>query len=649
MNLENIHVIRSSFQSLRLLCQTVNDNRLFLSQLENTKWLHHLSGIIKAANTVTSSIDQGAKPVLIHCSDGWDRTPQILGLAKLLLDPYYRTISGFRILIEIDWLQFGHKFAQRNGHCSTNSDVNERCPVFLQWLDCVYQISRQYPSAFQFNEIFLLKLCYHSYSCLFGTFLCDSNIERSNEHTDERTFSIWSYLNDKNVEIVNHLYDDTLDEVLYPMSEIANMQLWHRLFCEPEMAYLVKVDRQETQCFNDSLDYGTSSGTITAGSNCVLYGSSPLSDLVKLTPESSVSSSSNYDNFKINNLLLKNAIIDHTQTTPNSTQSNNANTPNTTVSSLISNVSLMSKKTRSCDDLCKLSSSVKQEDDQCHGCAQVQVQGSKTRKRRVSSEPNLFVLEEAMASSFINSSNQNNSCINTKLLDNRIVLKDDLKEMKVLNEIETENKDTQVAESSSACSLLDTLLMQNSTDTLVDETQLLLKRLSLSNELSIRIECKASSSSSTTSEQEECSSTTSTASSTIPSPSSVKNGLSLLNSVSTSTTGLSDHATEPSSHKSLIHLHQNLQYHQRFNLLNDTIKSYFNSNYDFIFNQNQQSLCEQDGDGDGDVDSGFRKRLFDVHSQNGSLTNTNLSNANSRKSSNSIPIVNNQNKNVRKT
>jgi myotubularin-related protein 3/4 len=71
----------------------MNDNKTLLSQLEGTKWLHHISGILKAAYTVTSAIDQGAKPVLIHCSDGWDRTPQILALAKLLLDPYYRTIN----------------------------------------------------------------------------------------------------------------------------------------------------------------------------------------------------------------------------------------------------------------------------------------------------------------------------------------------------------------------------------------------------------------------------------------------------------------------------------------------------------------------------------------------------------------------------
>lgn len=85
---------------LRSNLQLINLNfflNSILSQLEGTKWLHHISGILKAAYTVTNAIDQGGKPVLIHCSDGWDRTPQILALAKILLDPYYRTINVFKL------------------------------------------------------------------------------------------------------------------------------------------------------------------------------------------------------------------------------------------------------------------------------------------------------------------------------------------------------------------------------------------------------------------------------------------------------------------------------------------------------------------------------------------------------------------------
>ena len=47
----------------------------------------------------------------------------------------------------------------------------ERSPVFFQWLDCVHQLLRQFPHAFEYNERFLLAVHEHSTSGLFGTFL----------------------------------------------------------------------------------------------------------------------------------------------------------------------------------------------------------------------------------------------------------------------------------------------------------------------------------------------------------------------------------------------------------------------------------------------------------------------------------------------
>lgn len=50
--------------------------------------------------TVVDLVHVQCKTVLIHCSDGWDRTPQLTATSMLCLDPYYRTLEGFEVLIE---------------------------------------------------------------------------------------------------------------------------------------------------------------------------------------------------------------------------------------------------------------------------------------------------------------------------------------------------------------------------------------------------------------------------------------------------------------------------------------------------------------------------------------------------------------------
>ncbi len=58
--------------------------------------------MLKAATLVCSAVEREGRPVLVHCSDGWDRTPQIVALAKILLDPYYRTLE---VRVCSDWPQ----------------------------------------------------------------------------------------------------------------------------------------------------------------------------------------------------------------------------------------------------------------------------------------------------------------------------------------------------------------------------------------------------------------------------------------------------------------------------------------------------------------------------------------------------------------
>ena len=92
----------------------------------------------------------------------------------------YRTIDGFRILIEKEWLAFGHQFKLRCGHGmdKQNRQDDQISPIFFQFLDCVWQLLRQYPQEFQFNTRYLLCLADSIYSCRFGTFILNTEQER---------------------------------------------------------------------------------------------------------------------------------------------------------------------------------------------------------------------------------------------------------------------------------------------------------------------------------------------------------------------------------------------------------------------------------------------------------------------------------------
>lgn len=144
--------------------------------------------------------------MLVHCSDGWDRTSQVSALAQLLLDPHFRTLDGFAVLVEKDWLAFGYRFRARTGHGSDAGGDDNRSPCFLQFVDCVWQLLRLFPAAFQFNERFLLCVLEHLYSCKFGTFLCDCEAERVRAALPLKTISVWDLTHERRAEFTNHAY-----------------------------------------------------------------------------------------------------------------------------------------------------------------------------------------------------------------------------------------------------------------------------------------------------------------------------------------------------------------------------------------------------------------------------------------------------------
>ncbi|KAJ7582975.1 protein phosphatase [Mycena floridula] len=289
LGIDHIHAMRESLakvvEALRdadsMLASINNDLNDQLSNisvldrqaLRRSGWLRHISAILEGTVLITRNIHINSSHVLIHCSDGWDRTSQLSATAQLCLDPFYRTISGFQILIEKDWLSYGHKFLDRCGHLSSDKffisptessssgsgadtaqaflasmqnrfasqhHIKETSPVFHQFLETVRQIQRQFPDRFEFNERFLHQLYYHLYSCQFGTFLynCerDRRVGENGPPPVERTISIWDFFNSPSEmqQNLNPEYNTSLDDpkgrdmgVLYPNPK--DVRFWHEL------------------------------------------------------------------------------------------------------------------------------------------------------------------------------------------------------------------------------------------------------------------------------------------------------------------------------------------------------------------------------------------------------------------------------------
>ncbi|XP_070265557.1 phosphatidylinositol-3,5-bisphosphate 3-phosphatase MTMR6 isoform X3 [Myotis yumanensis] len=239
VGIENIHVMRSSLQKLLEVLDniyfqyisvwttyisvngtkglSVND---FYSGLESSGWLRHIKAVMDAAIFLAKAIMVENASVLVHCSDGWDRTSQVCSLGSLLLDSYYRTVKGFMVLIEKDWISFGHKFSERCGHL--DGDPKEVSPVFTQFLECVWHLTEQFPQDFEFNEAFLLQIHEHIHSCQFGNFLGNCQKEREELKLKEKTYSLWPFLLDDQKRFWRNMYHQ-FDRTLHPRESVCNI------------------------------------------------------------------------------------------------------------------------------------------------------------------------------------------------------------------------------------------------------------------------------------------------------------------------------------------------------------------------------------------------------------------------------------------
>jgi hypothetical protein len=178
------------------------DASLSAALFDTAPWLKQVQSCLRPALFMAETVTKGAS-CLVHCDEGLDATCILVSLAKLFMDPYYRTFKGFLTLVDEDWLQGGFRFADRCGlptqagtppsaavkavsndwlsqslstialdaiSGGSSNSMSAISPVWTLFLDCVHQAHRQFPTEFEFTPSLLLCLHFHSTSCQFGLF-----------------------------------------------------------------------------------------------------------------------------------------------------------------------------------------------------------------------------------------------------------------------------------------------------------------------------------------------------------------------------------------------------------------------------------------------------------------------------------------------
>ena len=187
----------------------MKNDKKFLALNETKQWFNLVDTIFTSVKKACKYLNNG-ESILIHCTDGWDRTSQCCSLTELLLDGYYRILKGFMTLIEKDWKSFGHQFEKRHG-IGVYCPHGQYSPIFFQFLDCVQILLNQFPSDFEFNEQFLVELNDAVFCSDFGTFMFDYEKKRKESDIESKTPSFWEYILSQECKFINPNYNHNTD------------------------------------------------------------------------------------------------------------------------------------------------------------------------------------------------------------------------------------------------------------------------------------------------------------------------------------------------------------------------------------------------------------------------------------------------------
>ncbi|XP_033614265.1 myotubularin-related protein 12 isoform X3 [Fukomys damarensis] len=183
LSLQEIQTAYSKFKQLFLIDNSTefwDTDIKWFSLLESSSWLDIIRRCLKKAIEITECLEaQNMNILLLDAAAGAlleenasDLCCLLSSLVQVMMDSHCRTQTGFQSLIQKEWVMGGHCFLDRCNHLRQSD--KEEVPVFLLFLDCVWQLVHQHPPAFEFTETYLTVLSDSLYIPIFSTFFFNS-------------------------------------------------------------------------------------------------------------------------------------------------------------------------------------------------------------------------------------------------------------------------------------------------------------------------------------------------------------------------------------------------------------------------------------------------------------------------------------------
>ncbi|GMT29128.1 hypothetical protein PFISCL1PPCAC_20425, partial [Pristionchus fissidentatus] len=237
--------IVGAFEKLHKICAVDNAARarrygkVWPSRVNETGWLHIVTAVLQAAADTVARLVDHEESVLLQEGEGRDVAAVVSSIVQVCLDKQSRKMEGLQRLIEKEWISLGHPFSRR----LLSVEGSPFCPVFLVFLDALYQLVEMYPTQFEYTSSSLVAIWDLVLTGTVGSVSCEDATEQWQLGRHSSLFPLESHYKEPFTLLFHGIQYSAaiamtrtgrdkplLADIIRPPSSAANVRLWNECY-----------------------------------------------------------------------------------------------------------------------------------------------------------------------------------------------------------------------------------------------------------------------------------------------------------------------------------------------------------------------------------------------------------------------------------